>query len=103
MAASNTKDCFRECVGKQVIGVLFDATPPGRTDMASGTKTLLFDDGSGLTISSKGTFWVEHPEEVKRAIRETHSKLCRNQRNIKDMLDAAGILLPVPTDSSCVS
>jgi hypothetical protein len=103
MVASNTKECFRECIGKRVIGVLFDAMPPGRTDIASGTKTLLFDDGSGLTISSKGTFWVERPVEVKRAIGEAHSKLCRNQRDLKDVLDAAGVLLPAPTGGSCVS
>ena len=29
MAASNTKECFRECVGKKVVGVLFDVMPLG--------------------------------------------------------------------------
>jgi hypothetical protein len=103
MAASNTKECFRECVGKKVVGVLFDAMPPGRTDLSCGTKTLLFDDGSGLTISSKGTFWVEHPEEIKRAIAEAHGALRRNQRDLKDVLDAAGVLLPAPTGGGRVS
>ena len=68
MAASNTKECFRECVGKKVVGVLFDVMPLGRSDLSIGTKTLLFDDGSGLTISSKGTFWSQRPKEVKLAI-----------------------------------
>lgn len=68
MAASNTKECFRECGGKKVVGGLFDAMPSGRSDLSRGTKTLLFDDGSGLTISAKGAFWVEHPEEVKRVL-----------------------------------
>lgn len=103
MVASNTKECFREQVGKKVVGVLFDAMPPGRRDIASGTKTLLFDDGSGLTISSKGTFWCEHPEDVKRAIAEAHTALCCNQRDLKDVLDAAGVLMPAPTGGSCVS
>lgn len=96
MVASNTKECFRECVGKKVVGVLFNAMPPSRKDLANGTKTLLFDDGSGLTISSNGSYWLEHPEDVKRAIAAAHSDLCRNQRDLRDVLNAAGVLLPAP-------
>ena len=94
MATSNTEECFRECVGKKVVGVLFDAMPPGRHDLRTGTKTLLFDDGSGLTISGIGSFCVEHPEDINRAIAEVHGDLCRNQRALKDVLVAAGAHLP---------
>lgn len=91
MAASNTKDCFRECVGKKIKGVLFDALPNGsRRDLSDGTKTLVFNDGTGLTISASGTFWRENAEEVSRAIQRKRTELEDNGRDIKDVLTAAG-------------
>ena len=91
MTASNTKDCFRECVGKKIKGVLFDALPNGgRRDLSNGTKTLVFDDGSGLTISSNGSFWRENVEEVSQAIQRKRADLEDNERDIKDVLTAAG-------------
>ena len=68
MVASNTRDCFRACVGKRVIGVLFEALPAGRRNLAIGTKTLIFEDGTGLTIAGNGSFWIENSEDIKRAI-----------------------------------
>ena len=63
MAASNTKECFRECVGKKVVGVLFDAMPSGHRDLSRGTKTLLFDDGSGLQSPRMGRFGLNTPRK----------------------------------------
>ena len=94
MAASNTKDCFRECIGKTVVGVLFDAMPPNRKDLAAGTKTLVFDDGTGLTLNDSGAFWRESAAEVKYAVAERHSELSALQREISDVLDLAGVLKP---------
>lgn len=90
VAASNTKDCFRECVGMRVKGVLFDALPNSSQHLASGTKTIVFEDGTGLTIASNGSFWREGSEEVGRAIKSKRSELEANKRDIKDVLIAAG-------------
>jgi hypothetical protein len=90
MTASNTFDCFRECVGKRVVGVLRDAMPPCRRDIAAGTKTLVFDDGTGLTIASNGSYWTERKDEIDRAIRIRREELEANHRDIQDVLDLAG-------------
>lgn len=91
MAASNTKECFRECVGKRVKGVLFDALPNGgRKDLSNGTKTLIFEDGTGLTFSANGSFWRETNEEVHRAIERVRHELENNKKDIQDVLIAAG-------------
>lgn len=90
MAASNTKDCFRECIGKRVKGVLFDAMPVGRADLARGTKSLIFDDGTALTIGSNGSFWVEGVEEVRRAIQVQRAALEATKAAISEVLVAAG-------------
>jgi hypothetical protein len=91
-AASNTRDCFRECLGKRVKGVLFDALPPNRPDLAAGTKTLIFGDGTGLTIASNGSFWLENPEAIKRAIALRKKKLKDMKAEIAEVLAAAGAL-----------
>lgn len=89
-AASNTFDCFRECVGKRVVGVMRDAMPPSRRDLAAGTKTLVFDDGSGLTITSHGTFWLEVAADIQRAVDQRRDELKRTQADIQDVLLLAG-------------
>jgi hypothetical protein len=90
MAASNTNECFREVVGLRVKGVLFNALPIGRRDLSGGNKTLIFEDGRGLTISTNGSFWIESAEEVARAISIAKDKLKASQRDLKDVLDLAG-------------
>lgn len=90
MVTSNTKECFRECIGKRVRGVLFDAMPVGRSDLARGTKTLIFDDGTGLTIGSNGSFWIDSVEEVSRAIRARQRELEDTKAEISEVLAAAG-------------
>lgn len=90
MPASNTRDCFSEFIGQKVVGCLFDALPVSRRDIASGTKTLVFEDGRGLTISSKGTFWIESKNEVDSAIRAKKQELAATQKEIAGVLELAG-------------
>lgn len=54
--ASNTRDCYREFVGQRLIGLVFDALPVRRRDIARGTVTMIFEDGRGLTIGSNGSY-----------------------------------------------
>lgn len=89
-AASNTQDCFREVVGKTVIGVLFNAMPPCRHDLAQGTKTLIFDDTTGLTIANNGSFWLESATDVQQAIRKREAELKRVNKEISEVLRLAG-------------
>lgn len=90
MAASNTKDAFRELVGKRIAGVLFNALPLNRADLSAGTKTLVFDDGTGFTVAGNGSFWQESKDEIARAIRWARADLETAKRNIQDVLIAAG-------------
>lgn len=88
--ASNTPDCFSEFIGQKVVGALFNALPVNRKDLSRGTKTLIFEDGRGLTISSIGTYWIENAEEITRAVRATERKLKATQRELAGVLDLAG-------------
>jgi hypothetical protein len=90
MAASNTKDCFREFVGQTVRGVMFDALPISDARLASGTKTLVFEDGRGLTISSSGTFWIESIKDIKAAVKVQRERLVQAEKDVKDVLILAG-------------
>jgi len=82
-AASNTKDCFRDLVGKHIKGVLFDTLPLGRADLSAGTKTIVFFDGTGLTIASNGSFWPESADTIRQAINTA-------KREIEGVLALAG-------------
>lgn len=64
----NDRNCFDLCVGKRVIGVLFNALPASDYLRAYGTSTLVFDDGSGLTVNRQGDFWIDDRNEVGKAI-----------------------------------
>ena len=92
MTASNTKECFRECVGKTVKGVLFCALPINDRDIASRTKTLVFDDGTGLTFSDNGSFWPEHASDVRRAVERKRDELNATKGEIAGVLALAGEL-----------
>lgn len=89
MTTSNTLDCFRYCVGKTVKGVLFNALPLRRRDLSRGSKTLIFNDGTGLTISSSGSFWIDSAEDVRLAIKETKDRLEVNQKELSEVLELA--------------
>lgn len=98
MAASNTRECFREIVGKKVKGMLFDALPLGRKDLSNGAKTIVFADGTGLTIAANGTFWPEHADEVSKAIKTTQRELESCRREIEGVLQLAGSPASVGTE-----
>lgn len=90
--AANTPDCFREAIGHQIVGVLFDALPLNDRRLAAGNKTLVLDDGRGLTISNNGSYWIESAEDVRRAAVRIEAKLKDTKRDLKDVLKLAGAL-----------
>jgi hypothetical protein len=89
--AANTFECFREFIGHKVVGVLRDALPVGNQGIASGTKTLVFDDGRGLTIASNGSWWIDRADDVARAIRSRQQALEATADELKDVLELAGV------------
>lgn len=88
----NTRECFTEFIGQRVLGVLFDAFPLHRRDIAEGTKTIVFEDGRGLTITSRGSFWVVTADEVSRAVQRKARDLKATEAEIQAVLDLAGAL-----------
>jgi hypothetical protein len=90
MPASNTKDCFREFIGMKIKGVIFDALPIGDIWRAKGTKTLIFEDGRGLTISNNGSFWIENENDIKKAVENKRKELDVVSKEIQDVLSIAG-------------
>lgn len=80
MAASNTFEAFRECIGHKVVGVLKDAMPPSDRGLAAGTKTLVFEDGTGFTMAPNGSYWRESKKEIDRAISIRKRELETNER-----------------------
>jgi hypothetical protein len=88
--ASNTHDAFSDFIGQKVVGVLFNALPANRRDIASGTKTLVFDDGRGLTFAGNGSFWIDSVEEVRRATDVRRRELEATQRELAGVLELAG-------------
>lgn len=93
-AAANTKACIQQFIGRKVIGVLFDALPVNHADLSKGTKTLVFDDGRGLTFSSKGSFWSDSPDDVRRAVRQVRDRLSATQHDLAGVLRLAGEVGP---------
>lgn len=89
-SASNTKDCFRDLVGKHIKGVLVDTLPLGRADLSAGTKTIVFFDGTGLTIALNGSFWPESTDMVRQAINIAKRDLKNAKREIEGLLALAG-------------
>jgi len=90
MTASNTYDCFREFVGQKVLGVLFNALPLNRRDLSDGTKTLIFEDGRGLTIASNGSYWIDDKENISIAIREKQQVLEKTKTDLQGVLALTG-------------
>lgn len=88
MPASNTKECFSEFIGQELIGLLFDAFGHD----PRGCKTLVFEDGRGLTISSNGSYWIEPVEEIQRAVKKRRRELDRTRGEIEQVLRLAGEL-----------
>jgi hypothetical protein len=91
MSASNTKECVRELVGRRIVGVLFNALPLNDRSLASGNKTLVFEDGTGFTFSSNGSYWQESAENVRRAVVVEERELLAVQEDLRGVLDLAGV------------
>ena len=90
MSAANTRDCVRDLIGKKIVGVLFDALPVSHRDLQTGTKTLVFDDGTGFTFNSRGAFWKETAKDITRAVELKKQELHAIETDIKDVLTVAG-------------
>lgn len=90
-SCANITEVFRSFIGCTVKGCLFNAFPLNRHDLSAGSKTLIFDCGWGLTISSSGAYWAERPEEVKRAVERTKESLQKTQEEIRQVLQVAGV------------
>ena len=90
MPTANTRACFEELIGHHIVGVLFDALPLSDRSIFAGTKTLILDDGRGLTISARGTYWFESAKDVRRAIECQRDELQRTQARLKGVLALAG-------------
>lgn len=90
MQTSNTRGCFSCCIGRRVVGVLFDALPLGRRDLAAGNKTLVFEDGYGLTIATRGSYWTESKSDIAQAIDRKKAELDQTSAELKDVLELAG-------------
>ena len=80
-------ECFTDCIGKKVIGVLFGVNgPPGRS-------TIVFDDGSGLTFDRvTGSVWLELPPHIKATIQRRLEALIATQGEIATVLGVAQTL-----------
>lgn len=90
--ASNTRECFREFVGQRMKGLLFDVFPMHRHDLSGGSKTLVFEDGRGLTIASNGSYWIESAADVLRAVEIRQAELDARKADIAEVLALAGVL-----------
>jgi|ERR1051325_864971 hypothetical protein len=90
-SGSNNSECFRTFIGCTVKGLLKNALPIGRPDLAAGCKTLVFECGWGLTIASNGSYWTESPEEIQRAIAIQKVRLAKTNHEIKHILELAGV------------
>lgn len=89
MTTANTRDCFTDFIGQKVVGVLFNALPAHRKDIAAGTKTLVFEDGRGLTIAGNGSYWVDGADEVRRAVEVRERELRATESELSGVLALA--------------
>jgi hypothetical protein len=82
---SNTRGCFSGCIGRKIIGVLFNIHRS-----LERTKTFVFDDGTGFTISDNGSFWREQADDIRDAIIPLQQRLKETSEEIKSVLQLAG-------------
>lgn len=73
-------------------GLLFDAFPGGRADPARSDKTLIFEDGRGLTITSCGAYWIDSPEDIRSAISKIQREIGERQAELATQLANSVIL-----------
>lgn len=87
---ANTRDCFSEWIGNYVTGVIFDALPLQRPDLAIGSKALIFDDGRALVIHGNGSFYVAGRLDVEAAVQRKVQELERASGELAEVLRLAG-------------
>ena len=88
--ASNTPECFEEFTGQKLKGVLFGRLPRTAHDIAVHCKTLVFEDGRGLTINDNGSYWIEKKEDVAWAVENLRKEAERHQRTVEECIRLAG-------------
>lgn len=86
--ASNTRECFRSFLGHKVVGLLFNANALG-AGIELGTTTIIFECGYGLTVSSRGSYWVDSPEAIKRAVDSKQRDLRNTEAELREVLQLA--------------
>lgn len=87
MATSNTKEVFREAVGKRIVGLF---TTHG--EIAGTTTVLVLDDGTGVAVASNGSHWSLAKKEVKRRVYERRRELEALQADLRDVIASEGAL-----------
>ena len=87
---SNSRECLSSLRDKRVVGFLEDALPINRADLARGTTTLVFEDGTGFTFTDQGSFWHENAEDVARALDRLRKHLEQTRATIESLLAMAG-------------
>lgn len=90
LPADDTGECFSYCIGKTVVGVLHDISAPRSKDVIVHTKTLVFDDWTGLTITRMGHFWIESEKDVRRAVALKQKELDKSRDEINYILKHMG-------------
>ncbi len=86
---SNNNGCFTTFIGCRVVGVLKNALPLGRADLACGNRTLVFECGWGLTIANNGSCWIESPSEIESAANKVADHLKETIAALKGVLQLA--------------
>jgi len=92
MCPSNSRECWESTISKRIVGVLMGALPINDAGIAGRCKSLIFDDGTALTVCNNGSFWTERAEDVKRAIERKHKELAAIDVEMHSTLAAAGAL-----------
>lgn len=100
MAASNTRDCFREFVGQKLVGLMFDAMPMSRADLRQGNVHLIFEDGRALTLNPRGSYWIDSADDVIRALKQNKDRLEQLQRETAEVVAASGLVGAVSAPAS---
>ena len=86
MAASNTKEVFREVIGKKVVGVYWERNDHGEAAV------LVLDDGSGLAFNHNGSHWNVSAEDIALRVQHRRMELARAYADLNDILKVEGVL-----------
>lgn len=82
MATSNTKEVFREAIGRRIVGLYTE-----QAEFAGVVVVLVLDDGSGLAFGTgNGTHWTVPPAEVKLRVRRRRAELELLTSDLRDVL-----------------